>query len=78
MKDVVWTGGISELLRIATLAEAYRVPVSSHNAMGPLQVLTGAHTMMTIPNLYRLEHNVANYGNDNLSGRHCASILGYT
>jgi galactonate dehydratase len=63
--DVVWTGGISELLRIATLAEAYHVPISPHNAMGPLQVLAGAHTMMTVPNLYRLEHNVANYGNYN-------------
>ena len=33
--------------------------------MGPLQVLAGAHTMMTVPNLYRLEHNIANYGNYN-------------
>ncbi len=66
MPDVVWTGGISELLRIATLAEAYHVPISPHNAMGPLLVLAGAHTMMTVPNLYRLEHNVANYGNYNV------------
>jgi galactonate dehydratase len=65
MPDVVWTGGISELLRIATLAEAYHVPISPHDAMGPLQVLAGAHTMMTVPNLYRLEHNIANYGNYN-------------
>lgn len=65
MPDVVWTGGISELLRIATLAEAYHVPISPHNAMGPLQVLAGAHTMMTVPNFYRLEHNIANYGNYN-------------
>ena len=33
--------------------------------MGPLQVLAGAHTVITVPNLYRLEHNVANYGNYN-------------
>jgi galactonate dehydratase len=33
--------------------------------MGPLQVLAGAHTMMTVPDLYRLEHNIANYGNYN-------------
>ena len=61
MPDVVWTGGICELLRIATLAETYHVPISPHNAMGPLQVVAGAHAMMTVPNLYRLEHNVANY-----------------
>jgi galactonate dehydratase len=58
MPDVVWTGGISELLRIATLAETYHVPISPHNAMGPLQILAGAHVGMTAPNFYRLEHSV--------------------
>jgi galactonate dehydratase len=60
MPDVVWTGGISEMVRIAALAETYQVPVTPHNAMGPLQVVAGAHTMLTVPNFYRLEHNVAN------------------
>ena len=59
MPDVVWTGGISELVRIAALAEAYHVPVSPHNAMGPLQIVAGAHAMMTIPNFYRLEHSLS-------------------
>jgi len=58
MPDVVWTGGISELLRIATMAEAYHVPISPHNAMGPLQIIAGAHAMLTIPNFYRLEHSL--------------------
>lgn len=58
MPDVVWTGGISELLRIASMAEAYHVPISPHNAMGPLQIVAGAHAMMTIPNFYRLEHSL--------------------
>ncbi|MEZ4859785.1 MAG: mandelate racemase/muconate lactonizing enzyme family protein [Caldilineaceae bacterium] len=57
MPDVVWTGGISELKKIATLAEAYFVPITPHNAMGPLQVIAGAHVMMTVPNFYRLEHS---------------------
>ena len=60
MPDVVWTGGISEMMRIATLAEAYHVPVTPHNAMGPLQVVAGAHAMLAVPNFYRLEHNMAN------------------
>jgi galactonate dehydratase len=60
MPDVVWTGGISELVRIAALAEIYHVPVTPHNAMGPLQVVAGAHAMLAVPNFYRLEHNVAN------------------
>ena len=59
MPDVVWTGGISELKKIATLAETYYIPISPHNAMGPLQVIAGAHVMMTIPNFYRLEHSTA-------------------
>ena len=60
MPDVVWTGGISEMMRIAALAETYHVPVTPHNAMGPLQVVAGAHAMLAVPNFYRLEHNVAN------------------
>ena len=59
MPDVVWTGGISELKRIATMAETYNIPVSPHNAMGPLQIVAGTHICMTLPNFYRLEHSVA-------------------
>ncbi len=59
MPDIVWTGGISEIKKIATMAEAYYVPISPHNAMGPLQVVAGAHVMMTVPNFYRLEHSIA-------------------
>ena len=59
MPDVVWTGGISELKKIATLAEAYYVPISPHNAQGPGQILAGAHVSMTVPNFYRLEHAIS-------------------
>ena len=59
MPDVTWTGGISELKKISTLAEAYYIPVSPHNAQGPGQILAGAHTMMSTPNFYRLEHAIA-------------------
>ena len=59
MPDVVWTGGISELKKIATMAEAYYIPITPHNAMGPLQVIAGSHVMMTVPNFYRLEHSTA-------------------
>ncbi|MBI4219130.1 MAG: mandelate racemase/muconate lactonizing enzyme family protein [Chloroflexi bacterium] len=58
MPDVVWTGGISELKKIATMAETYYVPISPHNAMGPLQVVAGAHVCMSVPNFYRLEHSM--------------------
>ena len=36
MPDVTWTGGISELKKIATMAEAYYVPISPHDASGPI------------------------------------------
>jgi len=55
MPDVTWTGGISELKKISTMAEAYYIPVSPHDASGPINVLAGAHVMMTVPNFYRVE-----------------------
>ena len=55
MPDVTWTGGITELKKIAALAEAYYIPISPHDAGGPINVLAGAHVMMTVPNFYRLE-----------------------
>ena len=55
MPDVTWTGGITELKKIATLAEAHYVPISPHDAGGPINILAGAHVMMTVPNFYRLE-----------------------
>jgi galactonate dehydratase len=57
MPDVTWTGGITELKKIAALAEAYYIPVSPHDASGPINVVAGAHVMMTVPNFYRIETN---------------------
>ena len=55
MPDVTWCGGISELKKISTMAEAYYIPMSPHDAGGPINVLAGAHVMMTVPNFYKLE-----------------------
>ena len=55
MPDVTWTGGISEIKKMATMAEAYYVPISPHDASGPINVLAGAHAMASVPNLYRVE-----------------------
>ena len=55
MPDVTWTGGITELKKIATLAETFYIPVSPHDASGPINVVAGAHVMMSTPNFYRLE-----------------------
>ena len=55
MPDVTWTGGISELKKIATMAEAYYIPVSPHDASGPINVVAGGHVMLTVPNCYKIE-----------------------
>lgn len=55
MPDVTWTGGITELKKICALCEAYYIPVSPHDAAGPINVVAGAHVMMTVPNFYKLE-----------------------
>jgi galactonate dehydratase len=55
MPDVTWTGGISELKKIAALAETFYIPISPHDASGPINVLAGAQVMLSVPNFYRLE-----------------------
>jgi galactonate dehydratase len=55
MPDVTWTGGISELKRIATLAETFYIPISPHDASGPVNLMAGAQVAITTPNFYKLE-----------------------
>ena len=55
MPDVTWTGGITELKKISALCESYYIPVSPHDAAGPINVVAGAQVMMTVPNFYKLE-----------------------
>jgi galactonate dehydratase len=78
MPDVTWTGGISELKKIATMAEAYYVPVSPHDAAGPVNLVAGGQVMITVPNFYRIEssrHDLSGYDRfltaplDNSDGR---------
>ena len=61
MPDVTWTGGISELKKIATMAEAYYIPVAPHDASGPVNLMAGAHVSLTIPNFYKLEARRARF-----------------
>ncbi|MBL06402.1 MAG: mandelate racemase [Chloroflexi bacterium] len=66
MPDICWTGGISEMKRIATLAETFYIPISPHDASGAFNVISGAHVLMNVPNIYRLEmtdHSLENYNN---------------
>ncbi|MEX0761997.1 MAG: mandelate racemase/muconate lactonizing enzyme family protein [Dehalococcoidia bacterium] len=55
MPDVAWCGGISELRRIAAMAEPHYIRVSPHDALGPVSIAAGFQVCMTTPNLYRQE-----------------------
>ncbi len=58
MPDITRCGGISEMRKIANMAEAYNVPIAPHNPNGPISTIASAHTMATIPNFYRQEFMV--------------------
>ena len=53
--DLTWTGGIGELKRMATMAEAFRLPIKPHNEGGPIHHVASAHVAANVPNLYLLE-----------------------
>ena len=76
MPDVTWTGGISEIKKIATMAEAYYVPISPHDASGPINVLAGAHAMASVPNHYRVETTKANLSAYNAYIDHALDVRG--
>ena len=55
MPDVKHAGGITELRRIAHLAEVEQIPVAPHNPAGPVSTLAGVHAAATIRNFLMLE-----------------------
>jgi galactonate dehydratase len=59
--DLTWTGGIGELKRMATMAEAYRRPIKPHNEGGPVHHVACAHVAANVPSLYLLETIRFNY-----------------
>jgi len=55
MPDVKHAGGITELRRIAHVAELAQIPVAPHNPAGPVSTLAGVHAAATIRNFLILE-----------------------
>lgn len=49
--DFGWSGGISEALRVAALAEAYGVPIAPHDCVGPIALCVGAHFSVSTANV---------------------------
>lgn len=55
MPDITRCGGIGEMKRIATMCEAFNVPVAPHNPNGPISTIAAAHVMASIPNFFYQE-----------------------
>ena len=53
--DVTWTGGISELKKMATMAETYGIPLAPHDHSGPVNIWASAHVLLNVPNGYIME-----------------------
>lgn len=62
MPDLIWTGGITETKKIATMAEAEQLPVAPHDMTGPVNVFACAHVAMNVPNAFLMETCRAFYG----------------
>lgn len=50
MPDLSWCGGISEAKKIATMAEAYQLPVAPHDCTGPVVLTASSHLSLNAPN----------------------------
>jgi len=53
--DICHAGGMSELRKIAAMAETYYVSVSPHNSNGPISTVASLHLDMSIPNCHMQE-----------------------
>jgi len=48
--DVQWTGGLTEARKIASLADAFGVPVAPHDCTGPITLAACTHLTLSQPN----------------------------
>ncbi len=53
--DISWTGGITELKKMATMAETYGIPLAPHGNSGPVNLYAAAHVLLNVPNGYIME-----------------------
>jgi len=58
MPDITRCGGISEMKKIATMSEAFNVPIAPHNPNGPISTIASAHVMASVPNFFLQEFMV--------------------
>jgi galactonate dehydratase len=53
--DVIWTGGITEAIKIATLADTYHLAFAPHDCTGPVNVFACLHLCAALPNAMVME-----------------------
>jgi L-alanine-DL-glutamate epimerase-like enolase superfamily enzyme len=51
MLDVVWTGGITESVKIAAMADTYHLSVTPHDCTGPVNVFAALHLCAAVTNV---------------------------
>jgi L-alanine-DL-glutamate epimerase-like enolase superfamily enzyme len=50
MLDLGWCGGLSEARKIASMAEAWHLPVAPHDCTGPVVFTASTHLSLNAPN----------------------------
>jgi len=50
MTDLVWTGGLTEGRKIASLADTYHRPYAPHDCTGPVAYVAAVHSSLSNPN----------------------------
>jgi L-alanine-DL-glutamate epimerase-like enolase superfamily enzyme len=55
MADVAWTGGITEVRKIAALADTFSLPLAPHDCTGPLSLAASLQICAHVPNAMMME-----------------------
>ncbi len=53
--DLMYAGGITEVRKIAAIADTYHVPISPHNTKGSVGIIAACHLMASLPNVAPME-----------------------
>ncbi len=59
--DLCWSGGLTEMRKIASYAETHYLPIAPHNCGGPVLHFASMHLATSVPNLFILESVRRNY-----------------
>ena len=55
MIDLIWTGGLTEAIKIAALADAHHLAFAPHDCTGPVNVFASLHLCAALPNAMIME-----------------------